>query len=142
MRYLTPRKAAVGLGAAGPASATAKHWSMTVNAVGMAILTPAFILVIANAIGLPRDAVLAYFSRPYPAIVTGLFLIAGMLHYIAGTRILIDDYLDHTERKIAIVLSTLFGWAVIAAVVYALGSMIAQPGPVTRVLMPTTVVVQ
>ena len=142
MRYLTPRKAAAGLGAAGPASATAKHWSMTVSAVGMAILTPAFVLVMANAIGLPRELLIAYFSRPYPAIVAGLFLIAGMLHWIAGTRIMIDDYLDHTERKIAIALSHLFGWAVIAAVVYALASLIAQPAVVAPVLVPTTVLVR
>lgn len=141
MRYLTPRKAAAGLGAAGPASATAKHWSMTVNSIGMAILAPAFVLVIANAIGLPREALLAYFGRPYPAIVTGLFVIAGMLHWIAGTRIMIDDYLDHTERKVAIALTHLFGWAVIAATVYALASLIAQPAVVAPVLLPTTVVV-
>ena len=142
MRYITPRKAAAGLGAAGPASATAQHWSMTVSSIGLAILTPAFVFVIINALQLPRDGVVMYFSRPYPAIVTGLFLIAGMLHWIAGTRIMIDDYLDHTERKIAIALSQLFGWAVIAAVVYALASLIAQPAVVAPVLVPTTVLVR
>ena len=54
---------------------------------------------------------------------------------------MIDDYLDHTERKIAIALSHLFGWAVIAATVYALASLIAQPAVVAPVLLPTTVVV-
>ena len=141
MRYITPRKAAAGLGAAGPASATAKHWWMTVNSVGMAILTPAFVFVIINALQLPRAGILMYFSRPYPAIVTGLFVIAGMLHWIAGTRIMIDDYLDHTERKIAIALSHLFGWAVIAAVIYALASLLAQPAVVAPVLVPSAVIV-
>lgn len=141
MRYITPRKAAAGLGAAGPASATAKHWSMTVSAIGMAILTPAFVFVMVTALQLSREGLLLYFSRPYPAIVTGLFLIAGMLHWIAGTRIMIDDYLDHTERKIAIALSHLFGWAVIAAVVYALASMVGQPAVVAPVVVPATVVV-
>ena len=102
MRYLTPRKVAKGLGAAGPGSATAQHWSMTVSAVALAILTPAFIFVIASAIGLPREGVLHHFARPYPAIVTALFLIVGLLHYINGTQIMIDDYLDHAERKVAI----------------------------------------
>ena len=142
MRYITPRKAAVGLGAPGSASATAKHWSMTVSAIGLAILTPAFVFVIVNALQLPREGILMYFSRPYPAIVAGLFLIAGMLHWIAGTRIMIDDYLDHTERKIAIALSHLFGCSVIAAFVYALGSMIAHSVVVAPVLLPATVVVQ
>jgi len=133
MRYITPRKAAKGLGAAGPGASTAHHWGMTVSSAALLILTPAFILVIASAIGLPQDGVVAYFSRPYPAIVTALFLIVGMHHYINGTRIMIDDYLDHAERKIAIILSHLFGWAVIAAVVYALARMALSPAAVVVV---------
>ena len=70
MRYITPRKAARGLGAAGPSTGTAQHWSMTVTSVALLILTPAFIFVVATALGLPHHAVFAYFSRPYPAIVT------------------------------------------------------------------------
>ena len=133
MRYITPRKAAKGLGAAGPGASTAHHWGMTVSSAALLILTPAFILVIASAIGLPHDAVAAYFSRPYPAIVTALFLVVGMHHYINGTRIMIDDYLDHAERKVAIILSHLFGWAVIAAVVYALARMMLSPAAVVVV---------
>ncbi|WP_052042151.1 succinate dehydrogenase, hydrophobic membrane anchor protein [Paracoccus sphaerophysae] len=143
MRYLTPRKAAKGLGAAGPGSATAQHWSMTVSAVALAILTPAFIFVIASAIGLPRDGVLDYFARPYPAIVTALFLIVGLLHYINGTQIMIDDYLDHAERKVATIAAKLFGWAVIAAAVYALARMAFAPDLPPAILLPadTTIVI-
>ena len=137
MRYLTPRKAAKGLGAAGPGSATAHHWSMTVNSVALAILTPAFIYVIASAIGLPHAGVVAYFSQPYPAIVTAMFLIVGMLHYVNGTRIMIDDYLDHTERKVALIVAQLLGWAVIAAAVYALARIAFSPmvAPVTTIVV-------
>ena len=137
MRFVTPRKAARGLGAAGPGSATAHHWSMTVSSVALMLLTPAFIFVIATAVGLPHHAVFAYFSRPYPAIVTALFLIVGMLHYINGTRIMIDDYADHTERRVAIIASQLFGWAVIAAAVYALARMALSPvvAPVAAVVV-------
>lgn len=124
MRYLTPRKAAKGLGAAGPSGSTETHWAMTVSSVALAILTPAFLLVIAHAIGLPRAGVLAYFASPYPAIVTALFLTVGLIHYIRGTRIMIEDYLDHTERKVAIIVSELFGWAAIAAALYALARMV------------------
>ena len=143
MRYLTPRKAAKGLGAAGPSSATAQHWSMTVSSVALMLLTPAFIFVIASAIGLPRDGVLDYFARPYPAIVTALFLIVGMLHYVNGTRIMIDDYLDHTERKVALIVAQLLGWAVIAAAVYALARMAFAPDLPPAILLPadTTIVI-
>ena len=76
-----------------------------------------------RAVGLHRAGVLAYFSKPYPAIVTALFLIVGMYHFVKGTRNMIDDYLSHTERKVAIIFSEIFAWAVIAAAGYALARM-------------------
>lgn len=121
MRYITPRKAAEGLGSAH--SGTHHHWAMTVSAVALLILTPLFMITIARAIGLPRELVLAYFARPFPALITALFVIVGMLHFIKGTRIMIDDYFQAMTRKIAIILSVIFGWAVIAAAVYALARM-------------------
>lgn len=137
MRYVTPRKAARGLGAAGPSTGTAQHWSMTVSSVALLMLTPAFVFVIASAIGLPHHAVVAYFSQPYPALVTALFLIVGMLHYVNGTRIMIDDYAANTERRVAMIAVQLFGWAVIAAVVYALARMALSPavGSITTVVV-------
>lgn len=121
MRYITPRKAATGLGSA--RSGTADHWVLTVSACALILLTPAFLLVVGSAIGLPREAVIAYFGRPYPGIVTALFVIVGMIHFMKGTRVMIDDYLQHTERKAAIIASVIFGWAVIAAAVFALAKM-------------------
>ena len=121
MRYVTPLKAARGMGASG--TGTLQHWQMTVSAVALAILTPAFMYVVGSAIGLPREGVIAYFGRPYPAIITALFVVVGMIHYIKGTRIMVDDYLHHTERKVAVIFSVIFGWAVIAAAVFALAKM-------------------
>lgn len=121
MHYITPRKAAKGLGASG--TGTAHHWQMTVSAVALAILTPAFLMVVGKSIGLPREALISYFAHPYPALVTALFIVVGMIHFIKGTRIMIDDYLGHTERKVALIFSVIFGWAVIAAAVFALAKM-------------------
>lgn len=121
MRYITPRKAASGLGSA--RSGTADHWALTVSACALILLTPAFMLVVASAIGLPREAVIAYFGRPYPGLVTALFVIVGMIHFMKGTRVMIDDYLHDTERKVAVIASLIFGWAVIAAAVFALAKM-------------------
>lgn len=130
MHFYTPRKAAEGLGAAGSA-ATQSHWFLTVSGIALALLTPAFLLVMAKAIsisaqasaGAARAAVQHYFAHPYPAIVTALFLIVGMGHFIRGTRIMIDDYFDHTTRKVAIIVSELFAWAVMAAAFFALAKM-------------------
>lgn len=121
MRYITPRKTAEGLGSSH--SGTTHHWAMTVSACALILLTPAFLLVIGTAIGLPREGVIAYFGRPYPGLVTALFVIVGMIHFIKGTRIMIDDYFQHTARKGAIIVSIIFGWGVIAAAVFALAKM-------------------
>lgn len=121
MRYITPMKAAKGLVAA--RSGTQDHWFMTVTAVALALLTPLFMWVVGGAIGLPQAGVIAHFSRPLPAILTGAFIIVGMLHFIRGTRSMLDDYLQGMAHKVAVVLSVIFSYAVIAVAVYALVRM-------------------
>lgn len=121
MRYITPRKAAQGLGSAH--SGTADHWFLTVTSCALVLLVPAFLLVIGKAIGLPHADLVAYFGRPYPALITGLFIVVGMMHFIRGTRIMIDDYFQHTARKVAIIVSVVFSWTLIAAAVFALAKM-------------------
>ena len=93
------------------------------NNISFWLLVPAFMLVIGNAIGLPHPELVAYFGRPYPALITALFIVVGMVHFIKGTRIMIDDYFQHTARKVAIIVSVVFSWAVIAAAVFALAKM-------------------
>ena len=119
MRYVTPRKAAVGLGASH--TGTEHHWWMTVSSAALALLTPSFLMVMGTALQLPgRAEILAYFTRPYPAIVVAIFMTLGMMHFIKGSRIMIDDYFEHTARKVAIIVSTAFGWVVIAMTLFAL----------------------
>ncbi len=121
MSFITPRKAAEGLGSA--RAGTADHWFLTVTACALVLLTPAFLLVVGRAIGLPQAALVAYFGRPFPAIITGMFIVIGMLHFIKGTQIMIDDYFQHTARKVAIIISVVFSWSVIAAALFALAKM-------------------
>lgn len=121
MRFITPRKAATGLGSA--RSGTADHWAMTVSAWALLILTPLFMVTVACAIGLPRGELIAHFGRPWAGIITALFVVVGMVHFIKGTRVAIDDYLQHAARKAAVIASVIFSWAVIAAVIFALAKM-------------------
>ena len=121
MRYITPLKAAEGLGSSH--TGTQHHWAMTVTAVALLVLTPLFMIVVARAIGLPHPELVVYFGRPLPAIITALFVIVGMVHFIKGTRIMIDDYFHGGVRKGAIIFSVIFGWAVIALAIYALARM-------------------
>lgn len=121
MRYITPLKAAEGLGSAH--TGTADHWALTVSAWALLILTPLFMITVGCAVGLPREEVIAHFGSFWPALITGLFVVVGMLHFIKGTRIMIDDYFQHATRKAAIIFSVIFSWTVIAAAVFALAKM-------------------
>ena len=122
MHFFTPRKAAAtGLGASG--GGTADHWAMTVSSVALAILTPLFMWVVGSAIGRDQAGVVAHFSRPLPAMIVALFLIVGMIHWIRGTRIMVDDYVHGPSRPWVLIAVQLFGWLVIALAVVALARM-------------------
>ncbi|MBU2958539.1 succinate dehydrogenase, hydrophobic membrane anchor protein [Paracoccus sp. 1_MG-2023] len=121
MRYITPRKAAQGLGSA--RSGTHHHWQMTVSSYALIILTPLFLIAVGAGIGLPREELMVHFGRPFPGVITALFIIVGMVHFIKGTRIMLDDYLYGNVNKLAIVAANIFGWGVIAAAVFALAKM-------------------
>jgi succinate dehydrogenase / fumarate reductase membrane anchor subunit len=118
MRYLTDRKRAVGKGAAG--TGTEHHWFMTVTAVGLAFLVPAFLFVFGRALGQGHEEVLAIFSRPFPAILTGLTLVVGMRHFAKGAQMMVEDYAHGTARKVGIIVAIMLSYAVMASGLYAL----------------------
>lgn len=120
MRFITPSKAAKGLGSA--RSGTLQHWSMTVSGAILAILTPFFVyVVLAGLAGTDTQAeAIRYFGRPFPAIVTGLYLIIGLIHWMHGTRVLVDDYIRGSMRNWTMVGVQLFGWVLVAVLLWAL----------------------
>ena len=114
MRYLTDRKRAVGKGSAH--TGTAHHWTMTVTAVAMAFMVPTWIWIFGRALGQSRDAVVATFAQPFPAILTALVLVVGMRHFAKGSTMMIEDYTRGTARKMALIF------------VYSLAAVIAATG--------------
>lgn len=118
MRYLTDRKRAVGKGASG--TGTEHHWSMTLSAVGLAFMVPAWLYIFGKALGQSREAVVATFGDPFPAILTGLILVVGLRHYIGGASVMIEDYTQGTARKLALIGVTSLGWIVGATGLFAL----------------------
>ena len=118
MRYLTDRKRADGLGSAN--SGTEHFWHMQVSAVALAILIPLFILTFGRILGAPYEDVVAYYSRPFPAIVAGLTLIVGMTHFKNGAQVMIEDYAHGFARKALVVGTVCLSYAVMATGLYAL----------------------
>ena len=73
MRYLTDRKQAVGMGSA--KTGTAHFWAMKVSSVALLLLVPLFVFTFGCALGGTYVEVMAYYSRPFPAIVAALTFI-------------------------------------------------------------------
>lgn len=118
MAYLTDRKRAQGLGSS--KTGTEHFWHMQVSAVALAILVPIFIFTFGSILGAPYPEVLAYFGRPFPAIVTGLTLVVGFVHFKNGAQVMIEDYSDGITRKALIIGTTCLSYACIAVGLFAL----------------------
>lgn len=121
MRYLTDRKRAVGKGASG--TGTEHHWSMTLSAVGLAFMVPAWVYIFGKALGQSQEEVVATFGHPFPAILTALILVVGMRHFVGGATVMIEDYLRGTQKKLAIIAVTSLGWIIAATGLFALARM-------------------
>jgi succinate dehydrogenase / fumarate reductase membrane anchor subunit len=117
MRYLTDRKRAVGMGSA--KSGTEHHWSMTLSSGALLVLVPLFIFTFGPMLGQPHADVVAYFARPFPAVVAALTFIVGFKHFSDGVQVLIEDYVHGLAQKIAIVAMTCVSYAAMAFGLFA-----------------------
>ncbi|MDW4499070.1 succinate dehydrogenase, hydrophobic membrane anchor protein [Sulfitobacter sp. D35] len=118
MSYLTDRKRAAGLGSA--KSGTAHHWSMTVTSVALLILVPLFIFTFGAILGAPYAEVVAYYQRPFPAVVAALTFTVGFKHLVGGAQVMIEDYVHGLAGKIALLAVTCISYAALAAALFAL----------------------
>ena len=118
MRYLTDRKRAVGLGSG--KSGTEHFWHMQISSVALAILIPLFIFTFGRILGAPYEDVVAYYSRPFPAIVAGLTIVVAMNHFKNGAQVMIEDYAEGFARKALIIGATCLSYAVMATGLFAL----------------------
>ncbi len=118
MAFLTDRKRAAGLGSA--KSGTAHHWGMTVSAVALAVLVPLFIFTFGCILGSSHAEVVAYYSRPFPAIIAALTITVGLIHFKNGAQIMLEDYVQGATRKLLIIGTTCLSYALIATALFAL----------------------
>lgn len=118
MAFLTDRKRATGLGSA--KQGTEHFWNMTVSSVGLAILVPLFVFTFGPMLGAPHDEVVAYFARPFPAIVAALTIWVGFMHFKNGVQVLIEDYVSGLARKVLIVAMICLSYAAAATGLFAI----------------------
>ncbi|PWR01381.1 succinate dehydrogenase, hydrophobic membrane anchor protein [Meridianimarinicoccus roseus] len=118
MAYLTDLKRARGMGAA--KTGTEHFWNMTVSSVALLVLIPLFVFTVGPMIGAPYAEVAAHFARPFPAIVTGLTIVVGFLHFKGGVQVLIEDYVHGMARKVWIIAMICLSYAAIGTGLFAL----------------------
>jgi succinate dehydrogenase / fumarate reductase membrane anchor subunit len=118
MRYLTPRKRAIGKGSAH--TGTEHHWSMTVSSVALAFMIPTWVYLFGSALGGARADVVQAFAHPFTAILTALVLVVGMRHFAMGATMMIEDYARGTTRKLLVIFVTSLSTVIAATGLYAL----------------------
>ncbi len=118
MQYLTDRKRAQGTGAG--RQGTHHHWEMMVSSTALVILVPLFVFTFGCALGGTYEDVLAYYSRPFPAIVTALTLVVVVKHLMREAQMAIEDYVHGVAEKLALMGVAAFSYTLIAAGLFAL----------------------
>lgn len=121
MSFLTDRKRVSGLGSAG--SGTTHHWHQTLLSASLVLLVPLFLFTFGAILGAPYEEVVAYYSRPWPALIAILTLAVGWVHFAKGVQVLIEDYVSGTARKAAIIATTCLSYTAALASVYALARL-------------------
>ena len=118
MSYTTARKRAVGLGSA--KSGTEHYWKTIQSSVGLLVLVPLFIFTFGPILGSSYDEVIAYYSRPFPAIVAALTIAVGWLHFKNGAQVLLEDYVRGMTLKVSLIVLNCISYAAMVAGLYAL----------------------
>jgi len=121
MQFRTDRKNATGLGSG--RAGTHRHWQMMVSSTLLVILVPLFVMVFGIGLGGTQEEVLAYFSRPFPAIVMAISLVVGILHLKNEAVEAIEDYIHGVAEKLTLIAVTAFCYTLIAVALLALVKM-------------------
>lgn len=118
MAFLTDRKRAVGLGSA--KSGTEHFWAMKKSSFALLLLVPLFVFTFGPALGGTYEEILAYYSRPFPAIVMGLTLVVGFKHFNDGAQVAIEDYVHGLAQKVLLMSVMCLSYGAMAVGLFAI----------------------
>ncbi len=121
MRFITDRKRAIGMGSA--KSGTDHFWRVKIQSFALLLLIPLFIFTVGPQLGNSHAEVIAYFQKPFPALVAALTIAVGMFHFRDGAQVLIEDYVHGLAQKITLMIMIVFSYAVAAIGLYAIARL-------------------
>ncbi len=93
---------------------------MKVTSIALLVLIPLFVFTVGPMIGQPHEEVLAFFAKPFPAVVVALTFVVGFKHFSDGVQTLLEDYVHGTARKVSILMMTCLSYAVMFMGLYAI----------------------
>ncbi|WP_210529174.1 succinate dehydrogenase, hydrophobic membrane anchor protein [Rubellimicrobium arenae] len=115
--YTTARKRAENLGASG--DGTHHHWTNIVTSVALVVLIPLFIFTFGVILGRPYEQAVAALRNPFVAILFGLTLLVGLVHFRHGVQVVLEDYAHGTPRRVMIIAAICVTYAILAAGLFA-----------------------
>ena len=121
MNFTTDRKRALGTGSG--RDGTHHHWQMMISSIALVFLVPLFVVVFGLGLGGSYEEVLAYFSHPFVAIVTGVSLVVGILHFMNETLEAIEDYVHGLPGRLAMFATTAFSYLLIAVGLFGIAKI-------------------
>ena len=87
---------------------TKNAWHMRVTSIALLPLSIIFVAIILSLIGKDFNTVRATLGSPLPAILTLLFLLAGIYHMMLGMKEIIEDYVHGELAKTWLVMLNMF----------------------------------
>ena len=99
------------------------HSEMKITSILLFFLVPAFIFMFGSIVGEDYAAVVKYFSRPWPAIITSLTIVIGLQHFQSGAQVLIEDYIRGSAHKLAIIVVKSVSYFLMVVGLYAIARM-------------------
>ncbi len=121
MRFLTDRKRAQGLGSS--RNGTQHHWQMMASSLSLIFIVPAFVITFGLGLGGTYEEVLAYYSRPLPAIIIGLSAVVLNFHLVAEAKAAAEDYMHGIGQKLVLIALDALAYTLSAVALFALARL-------------------
>jgi succinate dehydrogenase membrane anchor subunit len=102
-------------------SGTTDFWRQRITAVAMVLLMVPVIVVVMMLLGSNHAGAAQMLGSPLVAIILLLFIIASTWHMKIGMQVVIEDYVQSEQLKLAAIMANnFFSFAVALASIYAI----------------------
>lgn len=121
MKFRTDRKRAVGMGSG--RDGTQHHWQMILSSIALCFAAPVLVITFGIGFGGNHDEVVAYLSRPLPALAIGISLVVCILHFRQEIVEAVEDYVHGLAGKLTLFGTTALSYLLIAVGLFAIAKI-------------------